>query len=335
MPSIRHRDLSMISAFEEAYGFCTTRIETLESSDQRLIVKVVDETGRSFVLKSRPPWISAPDFEVVLGLQEQAISCGARIPPVVPTVNGRVTWYWDGQEYSLHKWIEGSPLGWNVNHSLALGAAVGTFSKSTTAMNAPEVSIWTFPDGRERWLPDTPDQLRTVCRFIEEGTVPNSTFTAIEEIAELSQRNVNTRRLPTSFIHGDVSPLNAIWRYGQATLIDLDAMRWGFRLFDAVQGVATVAGLDPEPTGPTVRQSWDFARAHAFLIAWSREVRPSAVEIEAFPSFLRLALIRVVIGELDLDDPALPTRSDARSNIQSLLTLLRAPVPTLGSENLL
>lgn len=317
----------MIPAFERAYGFRPARADVLDSTDQRLLVKVVDGAGRVFALKSRPSWITASDFEEVLGLQEQAIAHGARIPHVVRTLDGGATWRWEERDLSLHAWVEGTPLRWSASHSKALGSAVGAFARTTAAMTVDPASAWTFPAGRERWLPDTPGPLRTVCRFIEAADVPPGTFAAIDEIAQRAQGSVDARALPAGFIHGDVSPLNTVQRSGRATLIDLDAMRWGFRLFDAVQGVATVAGLDPGPRGPIVRPTWDLDRARAFLTAWSREARPAAAELAAFPSLLQLALIRVVVGELDLDDPALPTRWDARSSVEALLALLRTSVP--------
>lgn len=321
----------LISAFEHTYGIYSTRTDVIESSDERVLIRIVDGAGRAFGLKARPPWISAPDFEVTLSLQELAIRNGAQIPSVVRTINGRSTWEWEGREFTVHEWVEGDALGWSLGDSRALGQAVGAFSVSTASMNANQVGDWTFPNGRERWLPDTPSQLRSICRFIKAVPPRAATFDAIEQIAEFARESISIEDLPTGFIHGDVSPLNAVQKSGQATLIDLDAMRWGFRLFDAVQGVATVAGLDPGRARPTVRSNWDYNRARAFLTGWSGEVRPSTVEIDAFPSFLKLALIRVVVGELDLDDPALPTRGDARSSIEALLRLLHAPVPTLAS----
>jgi hypothetical protein len=47
--------------------------------------------------------------------------------------------------------------------------------------------------------------------------------------------------------------------------------------------------------------------------------------------FLKLTLVRVVVGELNLDDPALPTRPDAAESIAALLSLLRAPAPALAA----
>jgi Ser/Thr protein kinase RdoA (MazF antagonist) len=206
---------------------------------------------------------------------------------------------------------------------------VGAFCTSTAVVDAAQVGDWAFPSGRARWLPDQPEDLRSVGRFIGELDLPAATVAAIDEV--LARADVDTGSLPSGFIHGDVSPLNAIWNAGIATLIDLDEMRWGYRLFDAVQGVATVAGFDPGPAARIVRTRWELGRAHAFLTGWSHEVRPTTAEVRAFDVFLKLTLVRVVVGELNLDDPALPTRPDAAESIAALLSLLRAPAPALAA----
>ena len=79
-------------------------------------------------------------------------------------------------------------------------------------------------------------------------------------------------------------------------MIDLDEMRWGYRIFDVAFGVATVAGLDQGPDGSIVRSTWELKRAEAFLSGWSRHTQPTEVEIRVFPWMLLLTLARVVIG---------------------------------------
>lgn len=322
-------DRAIVEAVELAYGFSAVSAERVGSAEHRLIVKVVDGWGRQFVLKNRPRWTEALDFNVALDLQEQAVRCGARIPAIVRTADGRLSWRWEGLDLALHTWVEGAAMQWSAPHAHALGVAVGSFSTSVARMKNAQVGNWMFPTGRERWLPDTPDQLRSVGRFISDLSLPGDSRAAIDGILENAARVAARPGLRAGFIHGDVSPHNAVWTADRAVLIDVDEIRWGFRLFDTVQGVATLAGLDPGPAGPTVRTTWASDRAQAFLAGWASEAHPTTAEVAVFSAYLKAALVRVVVGELDLDDPHLPTRLDAQSNVENLVQLLQAPAPSL------
>lgn len=323
-------DRSVVEAVERAYGFNAVSAERVGSAEDRLIVKIVDGWGQQFVLKNRPRWTEALDFVLALDLQEQAMRCGARIPAVVRTADGRLSWRWEGLDLALHTWVEGAAMQWSAQHAHALGIAVGSFSTSVAAMENSQVGNWMFPAGRDRWLPDTPHQLRSVGKFMSDLGLPGDSRAAIDGILENAARVAARHNLRAGFIHGDVSPHNAVWTVDRAALIDFDEIRWGFRLFDAVQGVATVGGLDPGPAGPTVRTTWASDRAQAFLAGWAPEARPTPAEVAVFSAYLKLALVRVVVGELDLDDPHLPTRLDAQSSIENLIQLLESPTPSLG-----
>ena len=246
--SVKSRQAKLRQSFERAYGLRCDRIDVVASGEHRVLARITDASGRSFVLKSRPPWITASDFKTGLALQEQAVERGTRIPAVVRTADIALVWQWDGTDFALHEWIEGVELGWSESHARALGAAVGAFSVSTAAMNATQAGDWAFPSGRRRWLPDEPEGIRSVARFLDEMEVPAATVSAIHEILE--RADVDTQNLPSGFIHGDVSPVNAIWDAGVATLIDLDEMRWGYPLFHAVQGNCDRGGLRPRTGWP-------------------------------------------------------------------------------------
>lgn len=316
-------------ALEEAYGLRVAGIEVVASTEQKLLLAVVDEAGVRYGLKRRPPWITVSDFDAVCRLQRQAATAGARIPAVIATREGTLVWRRDGNDLSLYAWVDGVPLGWNLDHARGLGVAVGAFAQATADLHAPQAGDWAFPKGRERWLPDTPAQLRATSRFLDGVDSARSAVAEIQAIVLKAERATETNDLPTGFIHGDISPLNAVWADGEATLIDLDEMRWGYRLFDAAQGAAIIAGMDAGDDRANVRSHWDTARLNAFLEGWVREVRPSPVERAAFPFLLQLVLVRVTIGELDLDDPVLPTRPHAATATDALLTLLREPPPEL------
>ena len=324
-------DRELAASIQQAYGLRVVGVYVLESSPVRFLAQVNDERGRTFGFKGRAPWIRENEFEVMLGLQEQAFMCGAPVPEVIRTTTGDLLWQWDGKDMALRAWVDGAPLRWRVDDALTLGSTVGAFFQATSAMEVPGVRQWTFPTGRSRWFPDTPHDLHAVTRFLQEVDLASSTVEAIDEILRFAASHAATDELPTGYLHGDVSPLNAIGDGGQTMWIDLDEMRWGYRIFDVAFGVATVAGLDQGPDGSIVRSTWELKRAEAFLSGWSRHTQPTEVEIRVFPWMLLLTLARVVIGELDLDDPSLATRPGVIASIEALLKLLLAPMPNMQS----
>jgi len=88
--------------------------------------------------------------------------------------------------------------------------------------------------------------------------------------------------LPSQIVHGDISPVNAVFSGGDFTLIDWDCSRYGFRLYDALGDL-----LIRRPDGATNYAAFDPAEVLAYLDGYQHATkRPiSVAELHAVPVF--------------------------------------------------
>lgn len=272
-------------------------------------------SGRAFVLRQRPAYLSHHEFELTLAAQQRA-STRAVAPRVASTPRGDLTARALGESWSLSDWVDGAAA---VVDDLPLLCA--SLAEVHDAMKPTSAAMsWDIP--RRRWhaCPDTGAEL---ARLSSRIGLASGRARRVGDMV----RRVASMPVPTlvGVIHGDAALDNVVIAGGRPTWIDFDNSRLSFLASDLTQLLARSVVV-PAIEG---RQAVDFSsmvnRADVMVTADHGSGGALGItDIEQIVGLLAVAVVVSVISETDLDDPDLVSPPHAPALLDAALDSIEA-----------
>lgn len=285
----------------------------------------MDQEGALYLVKECPEYLSSAEFGESVLIQQALAASGAPIVAPELTRTQCPTAGVAGRWFNLQCMVP-RERGVMPCDDFQLGGALARVRRASYVTNMGRFTgDWSRPEARRRWMPDGVDDLLGSVEFLGRSGASSGLIAALYQIAEASAASVPRSGLPSSFIHGDASPDNAVIDVsGNLRLVDLDEVRWADSLFDLCLALFTV-GLVRESGAQgsgRFRSAWNHGRAGNLLRGYLNVCALSETEVRALPGLLALVVLRGAVGELDLDDPAYEIAADATSDLVRVQNVL-------------
>ncbi|NLH99003.1 MAG: phosphotransferase [Chthonomonadales bacterium] len=273
----RHDEEDWVQQCLAAYDIgAVRRTETLEGG-MFLRPRLIEAAQGRYVLRAHPFRNDTLRFRFQAGVVNHAADQGIACARVLPRADGR----WGAQRlgafWALHEYVDGDVLSWDRWSSLkrespalleSLGHHVARLhdaladapieGEPSLAHAVPTIRFHRLVACRRHFRATVRDFPRPPARFRE--TVKALGDPRIEAAWNAVVETGHRKRagcLPRQVVHGDLSPVNLIWRTGaietsrMPALIDWDCTHVGLRLYDALGDVL-------------IRAPWDRPEYHTF-----------------------------------------------------------------------
>jgi len=259
------------------------------------------ETARGrFVLRAHA-WGGARRLDFLGTTLNAAAECGVRCARVLRRAGGGFGVRVNGALYAVHEYLPGRLYSWQewleakreaaflerVGRAVAHvhNALAALHTAGDTALDAalPPIQFHVLDQIRAQWDSDLAGA--------RDGPLAEALRTRRAEIAAIwdfvigSARSLGIADLPHQLVHGDLSPVNLVFRAprGELWLIDWDCLHLGLRLYDAL---GDVLNRPPVDLADSFTVEWNNVRHYLDGYAAAIKTPLTSGETAAIPLFL-------------------------------------------------
>lgn len=287
-----------------AYGLSSPRAAGELPGGMFLRPLILEADEGKYVVRGHTFRRSAATFRFQAETTNAAADAGVPCPRVLRRLDGRWGEARDDAFWALHEYADGAPVAWPdwqrrkrdpgfLEDLGAWAASVHNVLACLRPAGSPALSLKLPPIRFHRLNACAQSALHAVASLEQARSRCPRTVRALkaQEIAEAwrlllaAAARLRPSALPRQVVHGDISPVNLVWRRGvkAPTLIDWDCAHIGLRLYDALGDVLLRA-----PVNVAGRADLDLREVAAYVRGYAgATAHPlTTAERECIPLFL-------------------------------------------------
>lgn len=197
---------------------------------KRGIMKLIDDEGTPYLLKEKPYYLSANEYEVALNISQQLRKEGILTPPVLKGTKG-YTLYHHQKYYSVQQYIESNNNV--IDHVEKLGEVAAMLSQKSDRIDMAKGAD--KPSCRSLHFLDIDANSMAKSFQVMKQYVAGDQMKWIDQAeARFFRYEINLKSLPMSWVHGDLHVYNTVFTKQGMYLIDFDDIHWNVRIVDLV-----------------------------------------------------------------------------------------------------